>query len=234
MNRNILYLLFAIMALSCNPVPKEEPDPDLYAEQPAIPVYTQLLLKGDVSKVRQSVTLKLENSGNIHTTEYIYGFDTDRRLVHYSRDGEEFGSSEDLTVPCFFYNNSYAFFVFPDIWQGANEATVMYREGEYERKFDFKWDETGMFTEVRYYLNGEATAIDGALNIATRLYDANGYPCCAFGFQQSLLGESPGLSMEYAFSDFDEHGNPLKISMEYISVNNDGWNGTIDRTIEYF
>lgn len=229
MRRIALYALSLISIIACSTVEQEKLRMDLPLESPSMPVYTQLLLKGAVSQVRQIVTIKTDNIEEIVSTEYVYGFDRNHCLVYYAVDGEETGmSSYYLTVPLFFYQNSYAFFLFPDIWWQTNAAVLTYRTKKGEKRFEFEWDDAGTFTKVRYYLDGEAVAIDGITDIETCLYDSNGYPRCEFYFKKSL-DDSPGFDGEFIYSNFDEEGNPLKITMK-----GGNWNASVERAIEYY
>lgn len=62
--------------------------------------------------------------------------------------------------------------------------------------------------EIRRRLGqkNKASAIDGAFDIATRLYDSNGYPCRTFFFQQNVFGIPPGFSTELFFQILTSEG----------------------------
>ena len=88
MNRLYGYLAFCMLIISCNPdSPVASAD---YSDQPSIPMYSQLLLKGPVSFVEDNIV------SSYSVVWESYGFDKSRNLIYYAFNGEELDSYNDL------------------------------------------------------------------------------------------------------------------------------------------
>lgn len=201
--------------------------------QPDIPMYDQLLLKGNVKTIHETIASEFST----HTESYT--FDKSGKLVSYSWDGEELELYADLRCimfPCIAGN--YADFVFPEDWakydNRTETRTVSVTENgvvthEVEKEIEYEWDRSsGRFTKVRCYVNNDPVSLAGienGYNIEEYLYYSNGLP--HFGF--TFADEAPELYTELAYDEFDENGNPL-----FISISTPNGDITITRQIEYY
>ena len=210
----------------------EKNDKSDYDVQPDIPMYDQLLLKGNVKTVNNNIASEFGTS-----TESII-FDQTGKLTYYALDGEEQGSSADLRCSMFPpISGTYANFVFPNDWTICNNMTITHTSTttengnvthEVEKKIEYEWDRgNGRFTKVRCYINNEPAQLAGIENgydIEEYLYYSNGLPHYDFTFDGN-----PHLITELSYDNFDENGNPLVIN---ISIPNGDL--TITRQIEYY
>ena len=154
------------------PEPPAGPEPS-YAVQPEIPMYEQLLLKGDVKSVTEYIIRKNDHRFNDITR---YGFDEEKRLTYYYSDGRELGCNKTTKAHLFWIvGDSYAFFSFPDIWKTQTLTTVAY-------------------TDSISTASGE---ILKTIRIAEHLYDENGYPKITY----SLSGYTPRIFVTSQYSD---------------------------------
>lgn len=200
----ITCLLCSLPVLSCNHVsPTISAD---YSDQPSIPMYSQLLLKGPVSSVEDNIV------SSFGVVLESYGFDKSQNLIYYAINGEEQDSYSDLrsisfaTMSC-----AYAYFVFPDMWQEQNEAIdyeIDPKDG-IQRRIEYAWDSNGLFTDIRVYKGGSLIDLEGETNLANLMYDANDFPIVFLSFD----GEAE-ITCRNTFSYLDEYGNPCKIDVE--------------------
>lgn len=239
---SIILLSVIMLATACGrvteiPEPPAGPEPS-YTVQPEIPMYEQLLLKGDVKSVTDYIIRKNDHRFNDITR---YGFDEEKRLTYYYSDGRELGCNKTTKAHLFWIvGHSYAFFSFPNIWKTQNLTTVTYTDsistasGEIlktiKKEINYKWNDQGRFTEIKVKFDGEETGLEnvaGSSNIAEHLYDENGYPKITY----SLSGYTPRIFVTSQYSDFDENGNPLTIHHD-IHTSEDAY--MIYRDIEYY
>ena len=105
MKRIITLLTTAICLWSCEDCVTD------YDVQPDIPMYKQLLLKGNVQTVTE--TIESEFGTNIES----YTFDKSGKLIYHSWNGEEWKPTADTRSMLFpWICGTYAYFVFPDDW----------------------------------------------------------------------------------------------------------------------
>lgn len=195
-----------------------------YSEQPTIPMYSQLLLKGPV----KCVTDKVDSRDGEFTHMLIFRFDSSRNLIYYEKDNSEMGCTKETSYPYFYsWWAGYAYFCFPETWTKTNSAidVAPESEGRFPRRIEYTWREDGVFTDIRFYSNDTLCTIERVVNLAEKLYDSNGFPILSFSFD----GNQPCVLCRNTFSNIDKFGNPLKI---YIATPNG--NVLIDRIIEYY
>ena len=207
-----------------------------YAEQPRIPMYEQLMLKGRV-KIVEDFRIPLQQ--HEHSEIERYGFDEKGLLTYYYDMGMELGCDKDTKCSMFpLIDDAYACWLFPDSWEESRSGELEHVEnllddageviGRKEKRIEYEWDERGRFTDVRGYLDGERVPLPGGAEDAGEyLYDENGYPHNVFAFD----GDLPRDAYHLEFSDFDEHGNPLTIYILFVST---GYDAVIYRNIEYY
>ena len=226
MKRIITLLTTAICLWSCDDSMTD------YDVQPDIPMYKQLLLKGNV----QTVTETIESEFGTSTESYT--FDKSGKLIYHSWNGEEWKPTADTRSMLFpWICGTYAYFVFPDDWTKYDNRTEtrtfsITENGEVtrnvEKKIEYEWDRsTGRFTKVRCYKNNELVALAGienGYNIEEYLYYSNGLPHYDFNFAEELC-----LITELTYDNFDEYSNPL-----VINISTPNGDVTITRQIEYF
>lgn len=214
-------------------------------EAAEIPMYTQLLLKGNVRSVRDSIVVR----DHPELTDIIdMAFDEDRNLISYSVNGESYETDPAPSHPQYEHTKTiYAFFVYPDIWQNTDSMCdygIGISEGEETTdtlSIHTSWDKNGLFTEVRCFFNGEPAYInhimedDGEIvpfqdkdaGIEKYLYDAKRYPRRCFYFEYDGSVE---LDKYFRFEEPDSHDNPLFIKAVISST----WAFSIFREITYY
>ena len=197
-----IFILTFIFICGCEPVEKVE---NIVKRQPYVPFYTQMLLKGDVEEVLDSTYKEF-----ITTERYV--FDEDHNVIHYylneGVDEDDFWGMRAAPFDLMF--ESYAFYICPHTWQEKRDTVMsgyVERDGVH-KKIEHIWDETGRFTDMRFYVDGVPVSYDGTYNIAELMYDENGYPSCRFQFRKDLE-----VMYRCEFSEFDHIGNPLKITV---------------------
>lgn len=219
--KRIYYISLLLMLLACEKEPVSNKAD--YSEQPTIPMYSQLLLNGPVSYIKDEIVTRLPES---FTAVEEFGFGESYALEYYTRNGEERGSRSDLcstlfTTVC----TGYAYFVFPEIWQQSTSAIDYHPEYDNGvlKRIEYSWDESGRFTEILLYENESLVTVDGESNMANLMYDDNGFPTIFITF-----GDEAEINCRNTFSDLDEYGNPRVITVE--TPNGEY---TIHRTIRY-
>lgn len=220
-------------------------EPTVQPETAEIPMYTQLLLKGNVRSVHDSIVVR----DHPELTDIIdMTFDADRNLMSYSVNGQK---HETDPVPSHIqYEHTktiYAFFAYPDIWQNTDSMCdygIGISNGENTAdtlRINTSWDKNGLFTEVRCFFNGETSYInyimgeDGEMvpfqdkdaGIEKYLYDVKGYPRRCFYFEYDGSVE---LAKYFRFEEPDSHDNPLFINAVISST----WAFSIFREITYY
>lgn len=222
-----IFILTVVFICGCEPVEKVE---KISKRQPYVPFYTQMLLKGDVEEVLDSIY-----GGEFITTERFI-FDEDYNVIHYYLNE---GVDEDdflgmLVAPFSPMYESYAFYICPRTWQEKRDTVIYgyghstWTDGDKSLRKNFKWDESGRITDFRVFLNGEAISYEGTFNLAEYLYDENGYPLHSFSFDFVTEHEAK-IHCTCECSEFDRYGNPLKI----IIYRPGGKETVIRRTIRY-
>jgi len=203
MKRILFFTTVIICICACDKIDKDKYD---YSVQPDIPMYEQLLLKGNVKTVTDIVV------SEYGTTTESYAFDESGKLMFYAFNGEELDSYSDLrsisfgTMSC-----AYAYFVFPDIWQDQNEAIDYEKDPKdgVRRRIEYAWNSNGLFTDIRFYEGDSLINIEGETNLANLMYDANGLPIVFLSFDGEVE-----ITCRNTFSDLDEYGNPHRIDVE--------------------
>lgn len=203
-----------------------------YSVQPEIPMYDQLLLKGEVKTVTEIYV------SDFGTSTEAFTFDETGKLIFYAYNGEELGSFADLRSILFpWICGTYANFVFPNDWTKYDNRietkTFTVTENgivthEIEKKIEYEWDRSsGRFTKVRCYIDNEPVSLAGiedGYNIEEYLYYSNGLPHHDFNFAEELC-----LLTELSYDGFDDKGNPL-----VVEVSTPNGDFTITRKIEYY
>ena len=239
----IFFLSAIMLATACGrdpatPQPPAEPKPS-YAVQPEVPMYEQLLLKGEVKSVTDyRINLNLHEFNEVER----YEFDRDRQLTYYFHAGQEWGcdkGTECTLFPLIF--SAYAFWQFPDTWQETDRGTIegttkVYDDdgnviATHDKRIEYEWNDDGFFTKMRCFLDDVPVPLQGTdiYELENYLYDENGYPSRIFGFGQ----EQPSNIYFLDFSDPDEHGNPQTIYF-YLGYNIGITETIIYRDIEYY
>lgn len=94
------------------------------------------------------------------------------------------------------------------------------------KKIEYTWDETGCFTDVRFYVDDVPMSYDGTYNIVELMYDENRYPYCRFQLRKEFE-----VMYRCEFSEFDHAGNSLKIVVyapDEVRIGTDACNGSSD------
>ena len=151
--RNCFYFIISlaviILAVSCDQNGFMGSRSDLYVNQPAISMYDQLLLKGEVAAVTDQIVSDNDFSTSVERVEF-----GDYHLVkYYAVNGVEVGTDSDLRCVAFqSIVSSFARFEYPDKWQSLDsvieknggESPICVKEfaGKYELE-EFLYDENG-------------------------------------------------------------------------------------------
>ena len=191
-------VLVAIVLCGCE---KEKPE---VMPQPKVPVYQQMLLKGDVEEV-------VDTRATTYVGVTTYRFDEEHNLEYYEYNGSIFDDFTGLRAePFTAMHQSYAFYICPDTWTQKKDTVMEGTVRGVHKRIEYTWDESGRYTDVRFFVDDEPIDYEGIYNLAGFLYHENGYPR-----QRFILGDS-GIVFDYkySFSDFDEKGNPLKIEVD--------------------
>ena len=220
-SKNILFFVSLALAISCTE--KYEATSFIpYDQQPRVPMYDQMLLKGDVLSV-MTRHVKQEGPGGKGIEREYVEFDESHRVTKFIWDDVEMETGPDsgcLLSQAFLY--PFAYFEFPKRWRSIHSVTMT--EGDYSL-FE-EWDEDGRFTRLRYSCKGEPVKVKELddFELEKYLYDENGYPHYCFVFE----GHQISVYSENTFDEFDEKGNPTHIHVEVP-------NGSYDlyRTIVY-
>lgn len=220
--RYLYLVLFCLCCVGCKP--QFESSGADYSEQPTIPMYSQLMLKGPV----KCVTDDVDSRDGEFTDVIVYRFDESRRLIYFEINDREMGCAKETSASYFYcWGNGYAYFCYPGTWTETNSAVDIAPESgdKLSRRIEYAWTKDGVFTDIRFYSNDELCTIESVVNLAEVLYDSNGYPRLSYSF----AGNQPSVLTRNTFSELDEFGNPLKIYIE-------GPNGnvSITRVIEYY
>lgn len=112
-----LILMIIILAVSCDQNGFMGSRSDLYVNQPAISMYDQLLLKGEVAAVTDQIVSDNDFSTSVERVEF-----GDYHLVkYYAVNGVEVGTDSDLRCVAFqSIVSSFARFEYPDKWQSLD------------------------------------------------------------------------------------------------------------------
>ena len=217
-------LLFVSLALAFSCTEKNEVIGFIpYSRQPTVPMYRQMLLKGDVL----SVTTRCvdDNPGSSIEREYVE-FDADHWVTKFIWDDFEMETGSDTF--CMLYGSisfSYAFFEYPIYWATGSIHSVTLTEGDYSLLQE--WNDDGIYTRLRFLYKGEPVKVEELddYELEKYLYDENGFPHYTFAvFDDQQIG----VYSENIFDEFDEKGNPTHIHVKMP-------NGSYDlyRTIVY-
>ena len=247
MNRSpmlkIILLSVIMLVTACGrvtevPEPPAGPEPS-YAVQPEIPMYEQLLLKGDVKSVTD---YRIALNHHEHNGIERYEFDTDRQLTYYFHAGMEWGCDKDTECSLFpLIKDAYAFWLFPDTWQetdrGSIEGTVEVYDDNgdviatHDKRIEYEWNDDGFFTKMRCFLDDEPVPLQETdiYALENYLYDENGYPSRMFAFDL----DQPRNIYYLDFSNPDEQGNPQTIYLHF-GNNVENTKTILYRNIEYY
>ena len=239
-----IWISFLTAALLLSAACRHE-GPTAQPETADIPMYTQLLLKGNVRSVRDSIVVQ----DHLELTEIIdMTFDEDRNLVSYSVNGKRQETDHNPSHLQYEHTKTiYAFFVYPDFWQDTysmSDYGISISNGEETTdtlRIDTSWDKNGLFTEIRCFFNGELSCISSVMRedgemvpfekkdaeIEKYLYDEKGYPRRCFYFEYDGSVE---LAKYFRFEEPDSHGNPLFIHAVISST----WAFSVFREITYY
>lgn len=170
-------------------------------------VYELMMLKGEVKEVRQE-TIVESLDGEQEKSSCMFRFDKNHNYVYegggYVIDrGTPYGL---LPEP----GGEYAYWEFPYKWTEINDTSftvyVPVEGGKVKLGYEYKWDENGLYTDVRCYIEDEPVLFEGEANLAKVLYYDNGLTRYKFDLDIN------GLTMtHYQYEDFDKAGNPQKI-----------------------
>lgn len=238
------FLLAAVLFLASGCRQIDGPHEAVPHEAAEIPMYTQLLLKGDVRNIRDSIVVQ----GHPELTDIIdMTFDENSNLESYMVNGDmRAADPEPVHLQYEHTKTHYAFFVYPDIWHETDSMSdygISVRDGVETMdtlRIDTSWDRDGRFTRVRCRYNGELKGISSIMGedgemvpvegndvaIENYLYDVNGYPRYRFYFEYDGAVILSGL---FRFENPDSQGNPQVI---HATVSPD-WEFTIFREIVY-
>ena len=188
--RNCLYFIISlaviILAVSCDQNGFMGSRSDLYVNQPAISMYDQLLLKGEVAAVTDQIVSDNDFSTSVERVEF-----GDYDLVkYYAVNGVEVGTDSDLRCVAFqSIVSSFARFEYPDKWQSLD--SVIEKNGE-ESPICVK-------------------EFAGKYELEEFLYDENGFPRYTFTFDRD---GSLSVCSENTYSELDAFGNALNIKVK--------------------
>lgn len=217
----LLFALSLVLAFSCT-----EKDDAIsfipYSRQPTVPMYDQMLLKGDVLSVTTR-HIKREGPGGEGIEQEYVEFDESHWVTKFVWNDVEMETGPDsgcLLSQSLLY--PFAYFEYPKRWKSIHSVTMT--EGDYSL-FE-EWDDDGRFIRLRYSYKGEpilATELND-YELEKYLYDEKGYPRYCFVFE----GHQISVYSENTFDEFDEKGNPTHIHVKMP-------NGSYDlyRTIVY-
>lgn len=238
------FLLAAVLFLASGCRQIDGPHEAVSHEATEMPMYTQLLLKGDVRNIRDSIVVQ----GHPELADIIdMTFDENSNLESYMVNGDmRAADPEPVHLQYEHTKTHYAFFVYPDIWYETDSMSdygISVRDGIETTdtlRIDTSWDRDGRFTRVRCRYNGELKGISSIMGedgemvpvegndvaIENYLYDGNGYPRYRFYFEYDGAVRLSGL---FRFENPDSQGNPQVI---HAMVSPD-WEFTIFREITY-
>lgn len=205
--RLFLFVLSLVLAFSCTE--KEETISFIpYSRQPTVPMYDQMLLKGDVFSVTTR-RIKREGPGGKGIEQEYVEFDESHWVTKFIWDDVEMETGPDSGC---LLSNSYlypfAYFEYPNRWRFVHSVTMT--EGDYSLLEE--WDDEGRYIQMRYSHKGEPVKVDALddYELEKYLYDENGYPHYCFVFE----GHQIEIYSENTFDEFDEHGNPTHIHVK--------------------
>lgn len=205
--KRIMPITLLLLSLSCTE--KETPAEALLVQnskQPTIPIYDQLLLKGDVLSVASHIVSYGANGGKGVAEEYV-GFDEKRNVVEMFWDGTQIELGPETHCISFqSVTNSYAFFDFPTSWTSIRSVI----ESDGTIALERQWDEWGHYVRMRFTQSGNPVLVEGLndFELEKYLYDENGYPRYTF----TLDGDKQlTICTENEYSQLDEEGNATKI-----------------------
>ena len=203
-----LSLAIICLAVSCDKDDRFGSGHDyLYLNQPSISLYDQMLLKGEVTAVRDSVVF--DNGTSTYVERIEFG---DYHLVKYfGANDVEFGTDSDSR--CFAFqsiSSSFACFEYPNKWQ-STESII---ETNGNKRIERAWDRFGKYTRMRIY-DGEtpvcAKEFAGESELEKYLYDANGFPKYTFTFDQDGILT---VCTENIYEELESSGNACKIRVK--------------------
>ncbi len=203
-----LSLLITCFAVSCEKNNKFGGEQGvLYHNQPSISFYDQLLLKGEVSAVTDSVVFDDDTPTYVERIEF-----GDYRLVNYfGSNGVELGTDSDSRCKAFqSISTSYACFEYPNKWQSIESVVEITGNKRIERA----WDRSGKYTRMRIF-DGDtpvcAKEFAGEHELEKYLYDENGFPKYTFAFDPDGVLT---VCTENVFEEIDNVGNARKIRVK--------------------
>lgn len=217
---SVVLVMVAMMVISCdcNGIQESHNDPS----QPC--VYELMMLKGDVKEVRQETIVESLDGEQVESSA-VFRFDKNHNYIYegggYVIDkGTPYGM---LPEP----GGEYAYWEFPYKWTEINDTSftvyVPVEGGKVKLGYQYEWDENGLYTDVRCYIEDEPVLFEGEANLAKVLYYDNGLTRYKFDLDIN------GLTMtHYQYEDFDKAGNPQKII-----VSSESKNTTIIRSYIY-
>ena len=177
--RLFLFVLSLVLAFSCTE--KEETISFIpYRRQPTVPMYDQMLLKGDVFSVTTR-RIKREGPGGKGIEQEYVEFDESHWVTKFIWDDVEMETGPDsgcLLSNSFLY--PFAYFEYPNRWRYVHSVTMT--EGDYSLLEE--WDDEGRYIQMRYSHKGEPVKVDALddYELEKYLYDENGYPHYCFVF----------------------------------------------------
>lgn len=223
-SKNILFFVAFALAISCTE--KQEATSFIpYYQQPTVPMYDQMLLKGDVLSVTTRHVKQDGPGGKGIEREYVE-FDESRKVTKFIWDDMEMETGPDSGGMLFSsIAFSYAFFEYPIYWATSSIHSITLTEGDYSLLQE--WNDDGRYTRIRYLYKGEPVKVDALddYELEKYLYDEKGFPHYTFAVFES---QQIRVYSENTFDEFDEHGNPTHILVKMP-------NGSYDlyRTIVY-
>ena len=202
-------MLISLLLLSLSCTEKEIPADTQFvpnSKQPTIPVYNQLLLKGDVRSVTSQIVTYGANDGKGVTEEYVV-FDEKHRAVEMFWDDTQIELGPETHCISFqSVTNTYAFFDFPTSWTSIRSVI----ESDGALSLERQWDERGRYVRMRFILSGNPVLVEGLndFELEKYLYDVSGYPRFSFCLNED---KHPTICTKNEYSQLDEKGNATKI-----------------------
>ena len=208
--RLFLFVFSLVLAFSCTE--KEETISFIpYSRQPTVPMYDQMLLKGDVFSVTTR-RIKREGPGGKGIEQEYVEFDESHWVTKFIWDDVEMETGPDSG--CLLYGSiasSYAFFEYPIYWAMSTIHSVTLTEGDYS--LFQEWNDEGIYTRLRFLYKGEPVKVEELddYELEKYLYDENGFPHYTFAIFEN---QQIRVYSENTFDEFDEKGNPTHIHVK--------------------